>query len=144
MLSQRVTVGFSVCCVTPLGEGSGSWCLVPPGFTPPAFPFSGSGVSFPVKSHNHEYHHVLGPGSPPTESLNLGVVSETLTPPAAHTRSWREAAAWTRAVLELVPAAASRFLDRSSTPLGVTHCSFGPPGDSGSIPFSVSHPFLPK
>ena len=55
-------------------------CLVVPQISPhTAFLFANFALySFIVINKRHEYDYLLNPVSPPSESLNLGVVLETL------------------------------------------------------------------
>lgn len=52
VLSQLLAGGLSASCATPQGGGSGSLCLVPPDFTPRAFPLADRAVC-PVAVINH-------------------------------------------------------------------------------------------
>ena len=69
---------LSTSCVTSLEEHSGSLSLLFPRLCSMPFPFADFALySFTVVTLTREYNSLLHPGSPPGESLNLGVVLGT-------------------------------------------------------------------
>lgn len=69
---------LSLSCVTPLGEDS--WNLASGFLRVPHVPFPFAEFAlfpFAVMSNSPGYNYMLSPGSPPSESLKLGVVLGT-------------------------------------------------------------------